>query len=435
MRRARGCGTTISRGSAPSPASSSPKTVGATASSSSAGLRDPLSADPAALLGQAGVAPAEVTSRWTPYQSLEPQFVLKRLEVSLDPPPSVALSIAGGQIVAKGSAPSRWLDEARIAARLLPLGAPAFDLSGVTDADAADTGLWNKYLSRLRAEPGIVVTEAGDRDGGFFVTGLRDPLAADPLRLLAAAGIDPARVTARWAAYLALDAAFVIERLRNSLKPPAGVTLDVEGDRIVARGTAPAEWLARAREAARTLPAGAPQFDLAAISDSDAAGAAQWAGYLARLGVQPGIVITEEGKRDGKFFVTGLRDPLAADPAALLAAAKIDPGQVAAQWTPYQSLHPLFVLKRLGASLEPPASVTLTIMGDRIAANGTASSAWLERARAAARDVPPGAPAFDLAGVRDTDEADTSRSATSTDSAPSPASSSPGAASAMASST
>ena len=373
------------------------------------GLRDPLSADPAQLLGQAGVDPAAVTSRWTPYQSLEPQFVLKRLEVSLDPPASVALSIVDGGIVATGSAPSHWLDEARLAARLLPPGAPAFDPSGVTDADAADTGLWNKYLSRLRAEPGIVVTEAGERDGGFFVSGLRDPLAADPRALLGAAGIDPARVTARWAPYQALDAAFVIERLRGSLTPPAGVTLAIEGDRIVARGSAPADWLARAREAARTLPAGAPQFDLAAVSDSDAAGGELWAGYLARLSAQPGIVITSEGKRDGKFFIAGLRDPLAANPAALLAAAKIDPGQVAAHWTPYQSLHPLFVLKRLEASLEPPASVTLTIMGDGIAANGSASSTWLERARAAARDLPPGAPVFDLSGVRDTDEADASR--------------------------
>jgi outer membrane protein OmpA-like peptidoglycan-associated protein/phage gp37-like protein len=373
------------------------------------GLRDPLSADPAVLLGQAGVDPAEVTSRWTPYQSLEPQFVLRRIEVSLAPPASVALSIVDGQIVGKGSAPSRWLDEARMAARLLPPGAPAFDLSGVEDADAADTALWDGYVGRLRAEPGIVVTEAGERDGGFFVSGLRDPLAADPLALLAAAGIDPARVTARFQPYQALDAAFVIERLRDSLTPPPGVTLAIEGERIVARGAAPADWLGRAREAARTLPAGAPQFDLAAVSDSDAAGASLWADYIARLTAQPGIVITAEGKRDGKFFIAGLRDPLATDPAALLAAAAIEPGQVSAQWTPYQSLHPLFVLKRLEASLDPPSSVALRIMGDRITADGSESSAWLERARLAARDLPPGAPGFDVSGVRDTDEADASR--------------------------
>ena len=399
------------------------------------GLRDPLSADPGQLLGQAGLDPVKVTSRWTPYQSLEPQFVLKRLEVSLAPPASVALSIENGHIVAKGSAPSHWLDEARMAARLLPPGAPAFDLSGVEDAGAAGTAIWNGYVGRLRAEPGIVVTEAGERDGGFFVTGLRDPLAADPQTLLAAAGVDPARVTARFQPYQALDALFVIERLRDSLTPPPSVTLGFEGGRIVARGVAPAEWLAKAREAARTLPAGAPQFDLAAVSDSDAAGASLWADYIARLSAQPGIVITGQGKRDGKFFVAGLRDPLASDPAALLAGAKIEPGQVSAQWTPYQSLHPLFVLKRLEASLDPPSGVTLTIMGDRIAAEGSASSpGW------SARDLPRAIclREHQLRPLRraDTDEADARRwAATWIGSAPSPASSSRRAASATASST
>jgi hypothetical protein len=40
--------------------------------------------------------------------------------------------------------------------------------------------LWQGYLDRLRAQPGIVITEAGKRDGMFVVSGLRDPLAADP---------------------------------------------------------------------------------------------------------------------------------------------------------------------------------------------------------------------------------------------------------------
>ena len=49
----------------------------------------------------------------------------------------------------------------------------------------------------------------------------------------------------------------------------------------------------------------------------------RWDGYLARLAAQPGIVVSAAGRRDGKFFVTGLRDPLAADPAALLPQSKL----------------------------------------------------------------------------------------------------------------
>ena len=83
-----------------------------------------------------------------------------------------------------------------------------------------------------------------------------------------------------------------------------------------------------------------------------------WEGYLERLRTQPGIVVTEADKRDGKFVVSGLRDPLAVDPLALLSEAGIDPAQVVAQFDPYQALDPQLVLKRLELSLDPPSSVT-----------------------------------------------------------------------------
>ena len=43
-----------------------------------------------------------------------------------------------------------------------------------------------------------------------------------------------------------------------------------------------------------------------------------WENFLARLRVQPGIVITAIGERDGKWLVAGMRDPLAVDPQLVL---------------------------------------------------------------------------------------------------------------------
>jgi hypothetical protein len=93
-----------------------------------------------------------------------------------------------------------------------------------------------------------------------------------------------------------------------------------------------------------------------------------WSDYLDRLRAQPGIVVTEADERDGKFIVSGLRDPLAADPAQILRESDVDPERVASRWQPYQSLEPLFVLRRLEASLKPPPSVTLLLVDDRIVA-------------------------------------------------------------------
>ena len=129
-----------------------------------------------------------------------------------------------------------------------------------------------------------------------------------------------------------------------------------------------------------------------------------WDGYVARLRAQLGIVITEVGRRDGKFLVAGLRDPLAIDPQLVLHEAGIDPARVVSRWEPYQGLDPVFVLKRLQASLDPPPSVTLAVEGDNIVAQGSAPSTWIERARTAGRMLPAGGPMLDLSGVRDVNE-------------------------------
>jgi outer membrane protein OmpA-like peptidoglycan-associated protein len=99
-------------------------------------------------------------------------------------------------------------------------------------------------------------------------------------------------------------------------------------------------------------------------------------------------VITETGKRDGKWLVGGLRDPLAVDPQLLLRESSIDPTRVVAQWQPYQSLNPEFVLKRVEAALAPPPTVTLSAEGDRIVAVGSAPLTWIQRARASSRMLP-----------------------------------------------
>ena len=127
---------------------------------------------------------------------------------------------------------------------------------------AGEQRLWDGYIAALRTEPGIVVTESSWQGDKFLVAGLRDPLAVDPLRLLGQSGIDPARVVSRWVPYQGLEPGFVLKRLQASLDPPSSVTLAVEGDRIVARGSARPTWIERARAVARMLPAGGPGFDL-----------------------------------------------------------------------------------------------------------------------------------------------------------------------------
>jgi len=133
--------------------------------------------------------------------------------------------------------------------------------------EAAKQRIWDGYVTQLRAQPGIVVTQSGREDGKFLISGLRDPLAVDPQVLLRQAGIDAAAVVSHWELYEGLEPAFVLKRLQASLEPPPTVTLTLDGDKIVAQGSAPSTWIERAHTVSRMLPAGGPTFDLSRVSD------------------------------------------------------------------------------------------------------------------------------------------------------------------------
>ena len=130
----------------------------------------------------------------------------------------------------------------------------------------------------------------------------------------------------------------------------------------------------------------------------------RWAGYLDRLKAEPGIVVTEAGKRSGKFFVAGLRDPLAADPAGLLPEFKIKPGEILSRWEPYQALSAPLMLKRATQRLQPPAGVTLQVQDGVLFAGGDAPAGWADAARPRVLLL-PGIHTFDTAGLVDATQA------------------------------
>jgi outer membrane protein OmpA-like peptidoglycan-associated protein len=316
--------------------------------------------------------------------------------------------------VAAGSASSTWIQHARAASGMLPAGASDVDLSQTRDLDEHDEQLRETYVARLRVEPGVAITGIGKRDAAadasgpgqrkWLISGLRDPLALDPEQLLHELSIDPARVVSQWQPYQSLDPRFVLKRAQQALAPPPTVTLAIEGNRIVAVGSAPSSWIQRANASSQMLPAGMSHLDLAQVRDLDAADERLWASYITRLKAEPGIAITEIGQRDGKWLIRGLRDPLAVDPQLVLRESSIDPARVLAHWEAYQSLQPEFVLKRVQAAFAPPPTVIFALEDDRIVATGSAPLTWIQRARASSRMLPAGAPSIDLSQVRDAND-------------------------------
>ena len=120
--------------------------------------------------------------------------------------------------------------------------------------------LWNGYVQRLNAEPGIVVMASGRRSGKFFVTGLRDPLAVNPATLVAGSGLEAGSIDSRWEPYQALQPDFVIARARDLLRPPPGVTLAWRDGLLTASGAASERWISDSERLAPAI-AGVRRFE------------------------------------------------------------------------------------------------------------------------------------------------------------------------------
>ncbi len=128
----------------------------------------------------------------------------------------------------------------------------------------------------------------------------------------------------------------------------------------------------------------------------------RWNTYLDSLRAEPGIVVVQSSRGGGRYSVSGLRDPLARDPATLIQQAGIAPDRVNARWDLYQALDPPLVLARARAMLAPPDGVRLTLNAGVLAASGTAPAGWIERSRQLAVVI-PGVSRLDLEALHNAD--------------------------------
>jgi hypothetical protein len=115
----------------------------------------------------------------------------------------------------------------------------------------------------------------------------------------------------------------------------------------------------------------------------------RWSAFLDKLNSEQGIVITKTEKHWDKYFIFGLRDPLAVDPNKLMKSAKLNPKKVVSQWKPYISLEPALLTARVEKMLKPPKTVSLKIDENGILhAKGFASVQWITETRRRVEFIP-----------------------------------------------
>jgi len=260
---------------------------------------------------------------------------------------------------------------------------------------------WRSFLSELRQEPGIVILSASRSWNEFRLQGLRDPLALDPMIQAENHGLDPERVSMTWQLYYALSTPFVVERARELLAPPPTVSFSFRNGILHARGSAPTAWRTTAGELAHSIQ-GVTSLDMSELVAVDSARIEQWDSYVAALRAEPGIIVISAGTKDGRFTISGLRDPLAIAPESILRETGPADADIDSDWRPFVSLDPQIQVTRAKLVLAPPPTVSLSVDGTVLTARGRTTSSWIAGATSAARHL-PGITLFDTDAVEDTD--------------------------------
>ncbi|AFZ00386.1 OmpA family protein [Calothrix sp. PCC 6303] len=104
----------------------------------------------------------------------------------------------------------------------------------------------------------------------------------------------------------------------------------------------------------------------------------RWNAYVHHLNSLPGIVITKAERQNGKYLLTGMRDPITGDINPISQQFQINQDDIKATWEYYLSLEPEIATKRAKERLKPPNTVFLQTTPDgTLQVSGSASNQWI----------------------------------------------------------
>jgi outer membrane protein OmpA-like peptidoglycan-associated protein len=148
------------------------------------GLQDPLARQADTIINDTGLKPGQVRSKFRSYHSMEPEFVMARVQQSLGDVPTVRWTQHGSRLTATGSAPHAWCVAAKRYAE--QSREVQIDVGDVADIDRT------ALLTMKRAlEQRAILHADGTSQLADGQEGLLDEIAAEIVALMdAAAAID-----------------------------------------------------------------------------------------------------------------------------------------------------------------------------------------------------------------------------------------------------
>lgn len=128
-------------------------------------------------------------------------------------------------------------------------------------------GRFESFVAELAETPGYAITSSQIGDDAVIVHGMRDPLA-QPFEEIANQHSVADLVTVHFQSYHALYPEFVAQRVRQTLKPPQSVALELNGGALILRGSASHAWIERTAAIAAAID-GIESVDIAGCLDLD----------------------------------------------------------------------------------------------------------------------------------------------------------------------
>jgi outer membrane protein OmpA-like peptidoglycan-associated protein len=113
----------------------------------------------------------------------------------------------------------------------------------------------NSYVTTLQQQPGLVIIDSKLKNRKIVISGMRDPLAIDPLSLAEQNKVQRQMVKTTWEPYLSFHPDLVKARAEQRFKPPKTVSLSVDDQNtLVAVGAAKQGWIQQIQQQALQIP-------------------------------------------------------------------------------------------------------------------------------------------------------------------------------------
>jgi outer membrane protein OmpA-like peptidoglycan-associated protein len=92
--------------------------------------------------------------------------------------------------------------------------------------------------------------------------------------------------------------------------------------------------------------------------------------------------VTKAERRNGKYLISGMRDPLVADINQISQKFQINQSNITTNWESYLSLEPEMTVKRAKQLLQPPNTALLKVQPDgTLQISGSAATQWISTTR------------------------------------------------------